>query len=100
MLKGTLCGFVSGLIYEILAKKNRIVAVISAAVVCPIINTGIFLLGCLVFFMPTIKGWAGDGDLLSFMIFGLGLINFPVELGFNLILSPVIVRLLKLTKKF
>ncbi len=99
LLKGTLCGFVSGLIYEALAKKNQVVAVISAAVVCPIINTGIFLLGCLIFFMPTIKGWAGDGDLVSFMIFGLGLINFPVELGFNLILSPVIVRLLKLTKK-
>lgn len=99
LLKGTLCGLVSGLIYELIAKKNQLVAVIMAAIICPIVNTGIFLLGCLVFFMPTIKSWAGDTEMISFMIFGLGLINFPVELGFNLVLSPIIVRLLKLTKR-
>ena len=99
LLKGTLCGLVSGLFYELAHKKNQLVAVIMAAIICPIVNTGIFLLGCLVFFMPTIKSWAGDTEMISFMIFGLGLINFPVELGFNLVLSPVIVRLLKLTKR-
>lgn len=99
LLKGTLCGFVAGLIYELVAKKNQIVAVILAAIVCPIVNTGIFILGCVIFFMPTIASWAGDTDIISFMIFGLGLINFPVELGVNLVLSPIIVRLLKLTKK-
>jgi len=99
LLKGTLCGLASGLIYELAHKKNQLVAVILAAIVCPIVNTGIFLLGCLVFFMPTIKSWAGDTEMISFMIFGLGLINFPVELGFNLVLSPIIVRLLKLTKR-
>ena len=99
LLKGTLCGFVAGLIYELVAKKNQIVAVILAAIVCPIVNTGIFILGCVIFFMPTITSWAGDTDIISFMIFGLGLINFPVELSVNLVLSPIIVRLLKLTKK-
>lgn len=99
LLKGTLCGFVAGLIYELVAKKNQNVAVILAAIVCPIVNTGIFILGCVIFFMPTIASWAGDTDIISFMIFGLGLINFPVELGVNLVLSPIIVRLLKLTKK-
>jgi uncharacterized membrane protein len=100
ILKGTLCGFVSGLVYEFLAKKNIYLGVFSAAIVCPIINSGIFLLGCLVFFLPTIKEWAGDQNLVNYMIFGLGLLNFPVELGFNIVLSPVIIRLLRLSKKF
>lgn len=99
LLKGTLCGFFAGLIYELLAKKNVYLGVFSAAIICPIINTGIFLLGCLVFFMPTIKEWAGDQNIISFMIFGLGLLNFPIELLFNIVLSPVIIRLLGITKK-
>lgn len=99
LLKGTLCGFIAGLVYEVFSKKNVYLGVFSAAVVCPIINTGIFLLGCLLFFMPTIKQWAGEQDLVNYMIFGLGLLNFPVELGFNIVLSPVIIRLLSITKK-
>jgi len=99
LLKGTLCGLGAGMAYDLLSKKNRYLGVILASIVCPIINTGIFILGCLVFFMPTISEWAGNGDILTFMIFGLGLINFPIELVFNLVLSPVIVRLLKISKK-
>ncbi|MBQ5815836.1 MAG: ECF transporter S component [Oscillospiraceae bacterium] len=99
LLKGTLCGLFSGLTYDLFARKNQYLGVFAAAIVCPIVNTGIFLLGCLVFFMPVISSWAGDTSLVSFMIFGLGLINFPVELAFNLVLSPVIVRLLKISKR-
>ncbi len=99
LLKGTLCGLFAGLTYDLLARKNQYLGIFAAAIVCPIVNTGIFLLGCLVFFMPTISSWAGDTDLVSFMIFGLGLINFPVELAFNLVLSPVIVRLLNISKR-
>ncbi len=99
LLKGTLCGFISGLLYELVSKKSRIAAVFAAAIICPIINTGVFLLGCAVFFMPTIMSLAGDDGLYSFMIFGLGLINFPIELVCNIVLSPIIVRLLKFSDK-
>ena len=99
LLKGTLCGLFSGLTYDLFARKNQYLGVFAAAIVCPIVNTGIFLLGCLVFFMHVISSWAGDTSLVSFMIFGLGLINFPVELAFNLVLSPVIVRLLKISTR-
>ncbi len=99
LLKGTLCGLFAGLTYDLFAKKNQYLGVFAAAIVCPIVNTGIFLLGCLIFFMPTISGWAGDANLVSYMIFGMGLINFPVELAFNLVLSPVVVRLLNISKR-
>ena len=103
LLKGTLCGFLSGLVYDLIAKKNVYVAVIAAAIVCPLVNTGVFLLGCLVFFMDTIAIWAaalGYGeDVVKYMFLGLAGGNFLFELGFNIVLSPVIVRLLSLTKR-
>ena len=54
LLKGTLCGLISGLVYKAFEKRNRILAVIAAAIVCPIVNSGVFLLGCFTFFYDTI----------------------------------------------
>jgi LytS/YehU family sensor histidine kinase len=42
MVKGIAAGLVAGLVYKLLEKKNRYVAVIAAAIVCPVVNTGIF----------------------------------------------------------
>lgn len=103
LLKGLASGFLAGGAYKLLAKKSRILAVAVSAVVCPIANTGVFLLGCLVFFMETIGGWAEmlgfGGDVTKYMIFGLVGINFLIEIGTNIVLSPMIVRLLNLRKK-
>lgn len=102
LLKGIACGFLAGVVYKLLAKGNRYLAVAGSAIVCPLVNTGIFLLGCLVFFMDTVTGWAtaaGLGEnIAQYMIFGLVGGNFLFELGLNIILSPVIVRLLNIKK--
>ena len=58
LVKGALAGLLSGLVYKALENKNRTLAVAVAAVVCPVVNTGVFLIGCLLFFMETIGGWA------------------------------------------
>jgi len=99
LLKGILCGYAAGITYKCLSKTNRYVAVATAAVVCPVVNTGIFLLGCLVFFMDTISGWAGGEAVGKDMIFVLVGGNFIFELATNLILSPTVVRLLNIRKK-
>lgn len=101
LLKGTLCGLISGLVYEALEKYNRYIAVIAAAVVCPIVNTGIFLIGCSVFFLDTIAEWgAGAGfiNTASYMFLGLAGGNFIVELIANIILAPIISTIIKLNK--
>lgn len=95
IVKGVACGYAAGLVYRWFAKKNRYVAVVAAAVVCPIVNTGIFLLGCLLFFMETVSTWAGGAPVWQYMLFGLVGINFLLEFGCNIVLSPIIVRLLK-----
>ncbi len=103
LLKGILCGYLAGLTYKAFSLYNVYAAVICAAIVCPVVNTGVFLLGCLAFFMDTVKLWAESaglgGGVAHYMIFGLVGANFLVELGSNIVLSPVIVRLLNIKKK-
>lgn len=102
LVKGTACGFGAGIAYSLLQKYNTTLAVAVSAVVCPVINTGIFLIGCLLFFMDTISGWAMEaglgGSVAHYMIFGLVGINFIIELGVNLVLCPIIVRLIRIRK--
>lgn len=98
MLKGTLAGFEAGIHYKALEKSNKIVASVVAALVSPIANTGIFIIGLVLFFKDTLALWAGGSDLLYYIVFGLTGVNFLVELGVNIILSPVIVRIIQAVK--
>ncbi len=102
LLKGLLCGLAAGLVYAALKKKNQYLAVFLAAIVCPIVNTGVFLLGCLVLFMETITQWGiglGFENVGAYMIYGLVGINFLIEIVVNIVLAPVILRVLKIIKK-
>jgi len=101
LLKGTACGLVAGLVYKALEKKNRYIAVFAAAVACPVVNTGVFLLGCVIFFLPTITEWGiagGFSNAAAYMFLGLAGGNFLFELAANIILSPVIIRVLNFRK--
>lgn len=102
LLKGIACGTFAGLVYKLIEKKNKYAATITAAVVCPVVNTGVFLLGCAVFFMPTINDWAAAAGIESagvYMITSLVGLNFVFELAVNTVLSPIIIRLVNLGKK-
>ena len=77
-------------------------AVVASAVVCPLVNTGVFLLGCLVFFLDTIRQWAagmGFESVGTYMLVGLVGVNFLIELGVNVVLGPVIVRIVNIGRK-
>lgn len=102
LLKGTACGLAAGLIYKALERFNRYVAVIASAIICPVVNTGIFLIGCVVFFMDTVASWGvaeGFGTTVQYMFLGLAGGNFLFELATNIVLSPVVVRLLNIRIK-
>ncbi|MBE6650052.1 MAG: ECF transporter S component [Ruminococcaceae bacterium] len=101
MIKGILSGYLAGVVYKLLEKKNRYLAVISGAIVCPVVNTGIFLLGCRIFFFDFVKGSAVAEGMSSFawmLVFFVGL-NFVFELLVNIILSPGILRIINIRKK-
>ena len=100
LLKGVLSGYLAGVAYKLIESENRLAAVVASGIVCPVVNTGIFLLGCRVFFMEQLKGW-GFTSIWKYMVLGIGM-NFVVELLINLVLSSVIVRLIeiKINKKY
>lgn len=98
LVKGTAAGWISGLVYELFARKSEHMGVIVAGVVCPVINTGLFIVGMLVFFLSTLESWAGAQAMIYYVIFGLTGINFLVELGVNMLLSSGITRIIKAGK--
>ncbi len=102
LIKGIMCGLVAGLVYKLLAKFNQYIAVISAALLCPIANTAFFLLGCYVFFMPYAEKIAEtfkmtQSGMALFWAIAMG--NFIFEILTNVILTPVILRVLKFAQK-
>jgi len=101
LLKGLLAGFAAGVVYSLIERFNRTVAAISAAIICPLVNTGIFIAGAYVFFIPTLTEWgaaAGYASATAYIFLFMAGINFLVEIAINLILSPTIVRLIQYKK--
>ena len=101
LLKGALAGWVSGLVFKLIEKKNSLAAIITSSVLCPVVNTAVFTLASFTIFFPGIKGWAtGAGkDMISFVFLTLIGANFFVELGICLIFSTVAHRIILIGKK-
>jgi len=86
ILKGTVAGFVAGASYKAFSKINVFVGAAVSAVLATFTNTGIFLVGSLLFF---------DADIAT--VLGVFIsVNFIIELVLNLVLVPVVVRIIKL----
>lgn len=102
LLKGTASGFAAAGAYKLFEKKSKYFAVFVSALVCPIVNTGIFVIGCLTFFMDTIRSWGvglGYENAFAYIFLGMIGINFIIEVALNLILSPAVIRLLEIKDK-
>ncbi|MCL1832816.1 MAG: ECF transporter S component [Oscillospiraceae bacterium] len=101
LVKGALAGLAAGGVYKLFAEvivKNRTVAAIAAGIICPIVNTGVFVIGSYLFFLPEITEWGatkGFESGASSIFFGMVGTNFLVELGINMVFIPVIVRLIQ-----
>lgn len=102
LVKGTACGLAAAVTYKLLERFNKYIAVFAAAIVCPIVNTGVFILGGIVFFMDDavmIAEAIGSSDVGLALFWAMAMGNFLFELGMNIVLSPVILRILNLRKK-
>lgn len=99
LLKGMLAGLAAGAVYKLVENKNDLAASICAGFTAPVVNTGIFVLGSFIFFMPTIKEWAGGGDAIKYLFLTMIGVNFLIELATNWILSTAIVKIIKIGRK-
>ena len=98
LAKTGLAGFLSGLAFKLLFKKNYYVAIYAAAIVAPIVNTGIFLLlyGVLIYIMT------GSAYGPTFVATAAAVwIIFLVELTVNILFAPALATLTKtLTRNY
>ena len=102
LVKGAGCGLVAGLVHKLLARYNRYLAVVASAVCCPVVNTGVFLLGCRLFFFETVSAWgtgAGYTNTVAYLFLGLAGFNFIFELIFNVALAPALYRVVGIVIK-
>lgn len=103
MLKGIAAGWLAGLVNG--AFKNRpLIGVFAAAAVAPLANTGIFVAGMLTVFRGVMLDFAdglgmGGVGAVYFAIVVLVGINFVIEFGANLLLSPAIASIVRAVKK-
>ncbi|MBQ3055003.1 MAG: ECF transporter S component [Oscillospiraceae bacterium] len=99
MAKGILAGVVSGVVYRALSGKNAYLAMFVAALVCPLVNTGVFVVCMLTFFVDVLAAWAGGGAILGYVLTGLILANMLPEVLINIVFSPASARIAKAVKK-
>ena len=107
--KGTAAGFFAAGAFKLFGKKNSLVGTVAAAVVCPVVNTGLFCVGATIAFKDLLMSWAegwwqtqpqmtGEVNLVVYLILGMIGLNFLLEMLINVVLSPVVVRILKIQK--
>lgn len=95
IVKGAAAGWLAGLVYKAISGKNVYAGVVTAGVVCPVVNTGLFILGMMTFFMSTLQSWADGQAVIYYVIFGLTGLNFLVEVAVNILLAAAITRIIR-----
>ncbi len=97
--KSTLAGFLSGLVYRALRGKNEWLAIFVAAAVTPVVNTGVFILGCLCMF-DTMQQFAGAGrSVLYYLLILVAGFNFVFEFAVNMLLAPALRRVIHVVSR-
>ena len=97
-VKATAAGWVAGLVYRALRKKQTLGCVL-AAMSAPVVNTGIFLLAMTTVLRSSLEAWAGGTDMVYYVFVVLTGVNFLVEFGVNAVLSAAIARIVKAVAK-
>ena len=98
-LKSTLAGWLSGLTFKAVESKNVQAATACSAIVCPIVNTGMFILLMVLCFKDYMQQISNGQHVLLFAITAFVGVNFAVELVVNLVLSTGACRIIKSVKK-
>ena len=100
VIKSVAAGFLPGLFYQLLNKKNGKAAIYVSAVSAPVPNTSIFIIGMLLMYKTLYKLEAVQStNIFYFLFIQAAGINFIVELLINLLLVPVLSNVIKVLTK-
>lgn len=98
LVKTTAAGILAGFVFDWLSKKNVILAVFAASAIVPVINTMLFVIGCL-FMTGSVYGMAGEQNVLVFILVSIVTFNFFIELAVNMVVAPALHTVYKVLKK-
>lgn len=100
IVKTTVAGIVSGLVYRWFLGKNELVATFVASALVPVINTLLFIVGCL-FMTDSVyaSAEASGQNVLVFILVGLVTFNFFIEFAINLLVAPALHRVIGVVGK-
>lgn len=96
LLKATIAGAVSGLIFMAMKKNHSKAGGIISSILVPIINTGLFVVFCFTIMRAAIDAQANGQNIIA-VVFSIPVFaNFAFELGSMILLSPAIVKIYKI----
>lgn len=94
LARGILAGFIPAALYKLIRGRNQTAAAITAALLCPVVNTGVYCLGVLFVFKDVFVDFKGGGNVYVLLFTAVLLTNFAVEFVLNAVLSPAILRVI------
>lgn len=99
LTKTTVAGIVAGLVMKLFKEDKKIYGVILASILVPLINTAIFSLLALIFFMPILQGMVSETmpSVAAALFLGMIGVNFLLEIISTAILAPSIYKILEHT---
>lgn len=80
-----------------LKKENS--AYYLASMVAPVANTGIFIVGTLIFFRHVLQLWAGGSNVVIYVFTGVIMFNFLIEFTLAVLLAPAVATIVKAVRK-
>jgi uncharacterized membrane protein len=105
LVKTAAAGAIAGVAYKLISKKNKVVAVFVASALVPIVNTGIFAIGCFIIY-DTILAYLGSfgldyaGYSAVYVVFAVVITwNFFIELLTSLLLAPAVSTVTNVVEK-
>lgn len=91
LLKGTLAGFTSGIVYNLL-KKYKFSSIV-ASFVTPLVNTTVFVIGTILFLQPALQAAAGGSNGITYLFTTMIGVNFLIEIGITIVLAVAVKRI-------
>ncbi len=94
LLRCIMAGLIPAIVFKIISKWNLTIAAVISALLCPVVNTGLFCLGVIFVFKDIFLELNGGGNVYLLLISAITA-NFIIEFIINIILSPVILTVIK-----
>lgn len=97
LLRGICAGFLSALAFRMFSKKSIYAGSLCASIVCPVVNTAIFVIGMVLCFGDILAPGAQEQgqSILVYTIMALAGVNFIIELIVNVVLASGITTILR-----